>query len=46
MIFKYLSKTPKLELSHSASSSLALHGFSDVDFVGRRLDRKSTLGTC
>jgi hypothetical protein len=26
-------------------SSLALHGFSDVDFAGCRLDRKSTSGT-
>jgi hypothetical protein len=28
------------------SSSLALHGFSDTDFAGCRLDRKSTSGTC
>jgi hypothetical protein len=25
---------------------LALHGFSDADFAGCRLDRKSTSGTC
>jgi hypothetical protein len=25
---------------------LALHGFSDADFVGYQLDRKSTFGTC
>jgi hypothetical protein len=28
------------------SSSLALHGFSDADFAGCRLDGKSTSGTC
>jgi hypothetical protein len=28
------------------SSSLAPHGFSDADFVGCWLDRKSTSGTC
>jgi hypothetical protein len=28
------------------SSPLELHGFSDVDFAGSRLDRKSTSGTC
>jgi hypothetical protein len=27
------------------SSSLSLFGFSDVDFAGCRVDRKSTLGT-
>jgi hypothetical protein len=32
--------------SYSASSSLALHGFSDADFAACRLDRKSTSGTC
>jgi hypothetical protein len=45
-IFKYLCHTPDFGLWYSASSSLALHGFSDADFVGCRLDRKSTFGTC
>jgi hypothetical protein len=44
-IFKYLRHTPNFGLWYSASS-LAVHGFSDVDFVGCRLDRKSTSGTC
>jgi hypothetical protein len=38
--------TPDFGLWYSASSSLALHGFSDTDFAGCRLDRKSTSGTC
>jgi hypothetical protein len=45
-IFRYLRHTPNFGLWYSASSSLALHGFSDVDFAGCRLDRKSTSGTC
>jgi hypothetical protein len=45
-IFRYLRHTPDFGLWYSASSSLALHGFSDVNFVGCRLDRKSTSGTC
>jgi hypothetical protein len=45
-IFRYLVHTPDFGLWYSASSSLALHGFSDADFAGCRLDRKSTSGTC
>jgi hypothetical protein len=45
-IFRYLGHTPDFGLWYSASSSLALHGFSDADFAGCRLDRKSTSGTC
>jgi hypothetical protein len=45
-IFRYLHHTPDFGLWYSASSSLALHGFSDADFAGCRLDRKSTSGTC
>jgi hypothetical protein len=45
-IFKYLRHTLDFSLWYSASSSLALHGFSDADFAGCRLDRKSTFGTC
>jgi hypothetical protein len=41
-IFRYLRHTPDFSLWYSASSSLALHGFSDADFAGCRLDRKST----
>jgi hypothetical protein len=45
-IFRYLRYTPDFGLWYSASSSFELHGFSDVDFAGCRLDRKSTSGTC
>jgi hypothetical protein len=45
-IFRYLCHTPDFGLWYFASSSLALHGFSDADFAGCRLDRKSTSGTC
>jgi hypothetical protein len=45
-IFRYLPHTPDFGLWYSASSSLALHGFSYADFAGCRLDRKSTSGTC
>ena len=45
-IFRYLSYTPELGLFYSAASSLQLSGFSDADFGGCKLDRKSTSGTC
>jgi hypothetical protein len=45
-IFRYLRHTPNFGLWYSASSSLALHGFSNAYFAGCRLDRKSTSGTC
>jgi hypothetical protein len=45
-IFRYLRHTPDFGLWSSVSSSLALHGFTDADFVGCRLDRKSTSETC
>jgi hypothetical protein len=44
-ISRYLRHTPDFGLWYFASSSLALRGFSDEDFVGCRLDRKSTSGT-
>jgi hypothetical protein len=45
-IFRYLCHTLNFGLWYSTSSSLALHGFSDADFVGCRLDTKSTSGSC
>jgi hypothetical protein len=44
-IFKYLKHTPKFRIWYSASSSLDLVGFSDVDFASCGIDRKSTSGT-
>jgi hypothetical protein len=45
-IFRYLKHTLEFGIWYSASSSLDLIGFSDVDFVGCEIDRKSTSGTC
>jgi hypothetical protein len=45
-IFRYLKCTPEFEILYSASSSLDLVGFSDTDFVGCGIDRKSTFVTC
>jgi hypothetical protein len=45
-IFRYLRHTPDFGIWYSVSSSLSLHGFSDADFAGCRLDRMSTSGTC
>jgi hypothetical protein len=45
-IFKYLQYTPELGLWYSASSSLSLLVFSDANFAGCRVDRKSISGTC
>jgi hypothetical protein len=45
-IFRYLKHTPEFGIWYSASSSLDLVGFSDADFVGCGIDRKSTSGTC
>jgi hypothetical protein len=45
-IFSYLHHTPDFGIWYSASSFLALHGFSDADFARFWLDRKSTYATC
>jgi hypothetical protein len=45
-IFRYLKYTLEFGIWYSTSSSLDLVGFSDADFAGCGIDRKSTLGTC
>jgi hypothetical protein len=45
-ILRYLRHTPNFGLWYYASSSLSLYDFSNEDFAGCRLDRKSTYGTC
>jgi hypothetical protein len=45
-IFRYLKHTPEFEIWYFASSSLDLIAFSDVNFAGCGIDRKSTSGTC
>ncbi|XP_077251915.1 secreted RxLR effector protein 161-like [Tasmannia lanceolata] len=45
-IFKYLRGTQSLGLWYERSSSFTLIEYSDADFAGCRVDRKSTSGTC
>jgi hypothetical protein len=45
-IFRYLKHTPEFRIWYSASSSLDLIGFSDADFAGCGIDRKSISSTC
>jgi hypothetical protein len=45
-VFKYLKHTLEFGIWYSASSSLDLVGFSNADFAGCGIDRKSTSGTC
>ena len=44
-IFKYLKEIQNLRLWFSKQSSMDLIGYSNADFVGCRLDRKSTSRT-
>jgi hypothetical protein len=46
LIFRYLKHTTEFEIWYSASSALDLVGFSDADFAGCVIYRKSTSGTC
>ena len=45
-ILKYLIDTQNVGLWYSKSSSLELVTYSDSDFTGCKLDRKSTSGAC
>lgn len=45
-IMRYLQHTLEFGIWYSTSSSICLSGYSDVDFGGCRIDRKSTSGTC
>ena len=45
-IFKYLDGTQELGLWHSKSFSFELIAYNDSDFVGCKLGRRSTSGTC
>jgi hypothetical protein len=45
-IFRYLKHTTEFGIWYSASSSLDLIGFSDVDFTGYGIYQKSTSSTC
>jgi hypothetical protein len=43
---KYMRFTPEFGLWYSSSSLLSLCGYSEADFVGCRLECKSTSGAC
>ncbi|GKF21441.1 hypothetical protein Tco_0070079, partial [Tanacetum coccineum] len=43
-IFRYLKGQPKLGLWYPKDSSFDLESFSDSDYAGASLDRKSTTG--
>ncbi|GJV16171.1 putative ribonuclease H-like domain-containing protein [Tanacetum coccineum] len=45
-IFRYLKGHPKLGLWYSRDSPFILEAFSDSDYAGASLDRKSTTGGC
>jgi hypothetical protein len=45
-VFRYLKHTPEFGIWYSTSSSLDLISFSDADFAGCEIARKSTSGTC
>ncbi|KAI3735789.1 hypothetical protein L6452_15302 [Arctium lappa] len=45
-IFRYLKGTPNLGLWYPKDSGFNLTRYSDSDFVGCKLDRKSTTGGC
>ncbi|KAI3681360.1 hypothetical protein L6452_36153 [Arctium lappa] len=45
-IFRYLNGTPNLGLWYPKDSGFDLTGYSDSDFAGCKLDRKSTTGGC
>ena len=45
-IFRYLKDTPSIGLWYLRDSTFDLHAYSDADFGGCKIDRKSTSGTC
>jgi hypothetical protein len=45
-ILRYLVHTPKFGLWYPKGSTFDLFGYSDADWVGCKVDRKSTSGTC
>jgi hypothetical protein len=45
-IMRYLVLTPNLGLWYPKGSCFDLHGYSNADYAGCKVDRKSTSGTC
>jgi hypothetical protein len=46
IIMRYLVYTPKFGLWYPRGSTFDLIGYSDADWAGCKIDRKSTSGTC
>ena len=45
-IFRFLKGTPNLGIWYHRESGFDLIGYSNADYVGCRIDRKTTTGTC
>jgi hypothetical protein len=45
-IMRYLVYTPKFGLWYPKGSTFDLYGYSNADYAGCKIDRKSTSGTC
>ena len=45
-ILRYIKSTTEFGIWYSRSSALSIRAFSDADFAGCKIDRKSTSGTC
>ena len=45
-IMRYLKGTQNISLWYDRNSTLILNAYTDSDFVGCKLDRKSTSGAC
>ncbi|KAK1396495.1 hypothetical protein POM88_006358 [Heracleum sosnowskyi] len=45
-IFRYLKGSPNMGLWYPKNTGFELVGYSDSDFAGCRIDRKSTTGSC
>ena len=45
-IFKYLKGTPNIGIWYPKGTGFDLIGYTDSDFAGCRIDRKSTSGRC
>ena len=45
-IFRYLKGTPNLGIWYPRDSGFELIGYSDADYAGCKIDRKSTTDTC
>jgi hypothetical protein len=46
IIMRYLGYTPMFGLWYRKGSTFDLIGYSDADYAGCKIDRKSTSGTC